>query len=135
MPVAPVQPTVYTSAELAGILDWADTPATIVFALSSAGSDQRPDEAARFLGRVPAGGWAADYEGTAVQDGRERMMFRGVEENAAGLRPLIALEPKAPGATPEIGQRVMVTGRLAEICVDDPAEPAGRLLLDEATFR
>jgi hypothetical protein len=103
--------------------------------VAGVGIDQRPDEAARFLGRMPAGGWAADFEATAVVDGRELLLFRGREDNGFGGHPLIALELKAPGTLPQLGQRVMVTGRLAEICVDDPSEPAGRLLLDGATFR
>ena len=89
VPVVATQPTVFTSDVLAGILDWSDTPAVIVADVAGVGPDQRADEAAKYLA-CAGGGWAARYEGVIVQDGRERLAFRGVEENALGQSRLSA---------------------------------------------
>jgi hypothetical protein len=135
VPVAAVQPTVYTSDVLAGVLDWSHTPATVVWAVASAAPEVRWEEAAKFLGRIPAGGWAAEFQGVVEEAGRQRLVFRGQEEDALGRRVRLTLDLEIPGPAPQLGQMVLVTGRIAEICIDDPTEPAGMLMLDGATWR
>lgn len=129
------QPTVYRSNELAGILGWNDTPETVAAAVGSAGAAERPDAAAQFLGRIPAGAWDVGYEGERIVAGQRELLFRGLAPNGRGQRVQIVLIPKAATPTLYPGQRVQVTGRLAEICIDDPFEQAGRITLADGAVR
>lgn len=129
------EPTIYRSDELAGLMSWEDTPATIVGQLQFVSYDQRPELASRFLGRAPAGGWDAGFEAEKVVDGRRELWFRGLELNARGERALIVVRPQGEPRRLFAGQRVRVTGRLAEIVVDDPFERAGRLVLEDGSVK
>ncbi len=129
------EPTTYSSDELAGLMSWDDTPATIIGQLQFASYDQRPELASRYLGRVPAGGWDAGFEAEKIVDGRRELWFRGLELNARGDRPLIVVRPQGEPRRLYAGQRVRVTGRLAELVVDDPFERAGRLVLEDGSIK
>lgn len=129
------QPTIYRSGELAGILGWNDTPETVAAAVGSTGTADRPNAAAQFLGRIPAGAWDVGYEGERIVEGQRELHFRGLSPNGRGQRVLVVLVPKSPTPSLYPGQRVQITGRVAEICVDDPFEQAGRITLADGAVR
>ena len=52
-----------------------------------------------------------------------------------GQRILIVVRPKGTTSQLFAGQRVQITGRLAEICVDDPFEQAGRVTIEEGSIK
>ncbi len=131
-------PTVYRSDELAGVLDWKDTPRALVSSVASAPLDLREQRAADYLGKVPAGGWEATFEREHVSGDRRELWFRSVEPSTVGEHALIILRPREGGeALPALSSadRVLVTGRLAEICVDDPFEQAGKLTLEDGSIK
>ncbi len=129
------QPTVYRSTELAGVLGWNDTPEAIVGALASSTLESRAGVAGQFLGRVPAGGWDVGFEADKVQDGVRELWFRSLNVNSRGQRTLIVVRPRGTTSQLFAGQRVQITGRLAEICVDDPFEQAGRVTIEEGSIK
>lgn len=129
------QPTVYRSTELAGVMGWSDTPEAIVGSLASSTVESRAGVAGQFLGRVPAGGWDVGFEADKVQDGVRELWFRSLVPNSRGQRVLIVVRPKGTTSQLFAGQRVQITGRLAEICVDDPFEQAGRVTLEDGSIK
>lgn len=129
------QPTIYRSDELAGLLSFNDTPEAVVGIVGSTPSESRAAAASRFLGRVPAGAWEATYEAERVIDGRQELVFRSLTTDSRGNRVEIVLRPAAPLPVYYAGQRVQLTGRIAELCVDDPYSPAGRIVLADGTVR
>ena len=129
------EPTIYRSEALAGVLGWGDTPEAIVGAVGAVSPNTRSTTAGEFLGRVPAGGWDVGFEDERVVNGERQLWFRALNPNSRGQRVLIVLRPKSAYPKLYAGQRVMITGRLEEICVDDPFEQAGRLTLAEGSIR
>jgi hypothetical protein len=132
------RPTVYRTDELAGVLDWRDSPEVIVGAVATAPADKKDAVAAEFLGKVPAGGWPATFEREIGTGDERELWLRGVEKRPSGDQPLIVVRLKPGAPVPdglERGQRLLATGRLAEICVDDPYELAGKLTLEDASVR
>lgn len=124
---------VYSSDALTGVLAFGQTPSVIVAAVRSAGA--RAERAGDFLGRVPAGAWEAVYEGQRTVDARSELFFRANDANSRGHRALVIVRVSGAVEPFEYGDAVQVTGRLAEISVDDPREPGGRLLLEDGAVR
>jgi hypothetical protein len=129
------EPTVYRSDALAGVMGWTDTPESIVQSMLMASVADRSAVASQFLGRVPAGGWDLGFEGERVVGGVHELLLRSLNPTSRGLRTLVIVRLSAAAPRLYPGQRVQVTGRLAEICVDDPFEQAGRLVLEDATIK
>ncbi len=129
------QPTVYQSTELAGVLGWNDTPEAILGAVASSTAESRPGVAGQYLGRVPAGGWDVGFEADKVENGVRELWFRSLSVNTRGQRALIVVHPKGITSQFFAGQRMQITGRLAEICVDDPFEQAGRMTIEEGSIK
>ncbi len=129
------QPTVYRSDELAGVLGWNDTPDAVIGSVMSVSPSDRATASANFLGRVPAGGWDVGFEADKVVDGERQLWFRSLTPGPRGQRVLIVMVPRTSVPTLYAGQRVQITGRLAEICVDDPYEQAGRVTLDDGSVK
>lgn len=129
------QPTVYRSDELAGVLGWNDTPDAVVGALMSVSPSDRAAASANYLGRVPAGGWDVGFEADKVVDGERQLWFRSLTPGPRGQRALVVMYPKTSVPTMYAGQRVQITGRVAEICVDDPFEQGGRVTLGDGSVK
>lgn len=135
VPVQAFQPTLFQSEAMAGVMSWTDTPSIIVRSMLQETPAKRSDVAANYLGKVPAGGWDVGFEQERVVSGVHELWFRGLEMDNLGRRALIVLRPK--GEVPHLypGQRMTVTGRLSGLCVDDPMEPLGTLILDEGSIK
>lgn len=129
------QPTVYRSDELAGVLGWNDTPDAVVGTVMNASLSDRAAASANFLGRVPAGGWEVGFEADKVVNGERQLWFRSLNPGPRGQRVLIVMAPGTSVPTLYQGQRVHITGRVAEICVDDPFEQAGRVTLADGSVK
>lgn len=134
LPSAPA-PTVYRSDALTGVLNFGDTPSRIVSAVRLAAWNAQGARANDFLGRVPAGAWDVVYEGERATDSGREMFFRATDADALGRRVQVVVRVTGTADVFNFGDAAQVTGRLAEICVDDPNETGGRLVLEDGAVR
>ncbi len=132
------QPTIYRTDAMAGVMTWNTTPETIVIEVVSSLGKDREKAAAKHLGRVPAGGWPVRFQNARpVGNGLTEYIFRGLRQDSQGNFVLIIVRPQPGAPVPKLfeRQRATVTGRLAEICVDDSVEQAGILVLEDASIK
>lgn len=130
------QPTIYRADVLSGVLSFADTPGSIATSLQDSPIEARAERAAQYLGRVPAGAWDVTFVAQRIVGDNREMIFRAMDPNARGVLAQVVVRP-GPDPIPELrpGQKAQITGRLAEITVDDPIEPGGRFVLEDGAIR
>jgi hypothetical protein len=122
--------TVYRTDARLGQMEWAAVPSSIVEAVAGVGPEFRAPAASRFLGRVPAGAWQVTFESQEREGGVVIAQCRGVTASQLGHPTIhLILESELTGVRP--GDLLAVSGRLAEVTIDDAGHPAGRLVLDE----
>jgi len=133
------QPTYYEASDVGGVLNFDETPITLVAEMRGVYGDARANLAGEILGRTPAVPWDVVFEG--VQERKlgagelvRELRARSIAVDVNGYSPTIILRGYN-GATPPLLRQGLLTGRLSQICVDDPAYPGGYILLEDGAVK
>lgn len=134
-PVFSPTPTYYRATDIGGVLGFEDEPGTLVAELRALSGDARGARAEDILGRTPAQPWSVTFEGVQERGGVRELRARAVAADSRGYRPTVILRSFPEMGRLPIGRVGRVTGRLVEVCVDDPAYPGGYLVLEDGAMQ
>jgi len=134
-PQQPAPATVFQSAGVAGVIDRAQNPASIISIVRSESGDARASAAESFLGKTPAQAWPVTFEGVQETGGVREIRCRPVDSLSNGYKPTIIVRGTGDSNTPPRQGRGFVTGRVVAISVDDPAYPGGLIVMDDGWLK
>jgi len=123
--------TVYQSAGVAGVMDRAQNPASIISVIRAESGEARANAAESYLGKSPAQAWPVTFEGIQETGGVKEMRCRPIDSLSSGYKPTIIVRGMGDSNMPPRQSRGFVTGRVAAISVDDPAYPGGLIVIDD----